>query len=675
MSDGIKTIYNEGRVVGASAYEIYVRNFYANDPSGTPPSEQTWLSHMFGSGSAMILKINSGTPAGVQDFALPSNSALCGANTLFASVFNGDCTWADTAATSATGAVGYWAVNVSSYGGLIQNTSASHPDSTTIPYGNSVFDNPDDLKNVANYCTIAEGIVIQQGDWDTVSGITNPYEDLKHPSLGVSPAVVRFYLTKPLTSDVKIIITGFMDSEFVNNLGNKEGSIDPATNGAVNGEFLGPAVFPWASKIIMIQPNLASLAADLYARQLPQGTLDSTTIGSYSFAGQVSTEDSQSIIDLDTTDPNTYYQVNSAKYGASVIPVDVQNAETIKDGFNVLAVLEPGMTVDKANAAYQSASPDAMFFPPALYARKVTQTGSQNMVPVDTAAPGTVKVFTSSTEAENYPKQLPNNYAFYYDPNSGALTFYTKDGTSGGGSITANLSTEKINSGDSKGVRGVISARGNTLKLVALSDANGNLYPTDGTSATKTIGTNDVGISWADLLDALANNKKLDVLGTNLKTFRDNLPNINTTGNITTTGTVQGTDGKFTNSSASPMVKVGNISNNQNAELTYNASTQELECNKSIRINGTITDNSGLSMTDYISRRVKTGTLTAGQTSITLTDTMFTNTDNSCYKIFTSKWGVNPTNITPGNGTVTITFRSQSQDIIVGAMCFDRLTT
>ena len=50
MSDGIKTIYNEGRVVGASAYEIYVRNFYANDPSGTPPSEQTWLSHMFGSG-------------------------------------------------------------------------------------------------------------------------------------------------------------------------------------------------------------------------------------------------------------------------------------------------------------------------------------------------------------------------------------------------------------------------------------------------------------------------------------------------------------------------------------------------------------------------------------------------------------------------------------------------
>ena len=207
MSDGIREIYNEGRVVGASAYEIYVRNFYANNPSGTPPTEQAWLAHMFGKGAAMILKINSGTPAGVQDFALPSESILCGANTLFASVFNGDCTWADTAAISATGAVGYWGVNVSSYGGLIQNTEDSHPDSANIPYGSSVFDNPDDLKNIANYCTIAEGIVIQQGDWVHNSQVASPYDDLKHPDLGASPAVVRFYLTKPLTSDVKIIIT------------------------------------------------------------------------------------------------------------------------------------------------------------------------------------------------------------------------------------------------------------------------------------------------------------------------------------------------------------------------------------------------------------------------------------------------------------------------------------
>jgi len=57
-----------------------------------------------------------------------------------------------------------------------------------------------------------------------------------------------------------------------------------------------------------------------------------------------------------------------------------------------------------------------------------------------------------------------------------------------------------------------------------------------------------------------------------------------------------------------------------------------------------------------------------------LTDAMFTNTSKSCYKIFTSKWGVNPTAITPGNGTVTITFRAQSQNITVGAMCFDAIT-
>jgi hypothetical protein len=673
MSDGIKTIYNEGRVVGASAYEIYVRNFYANDPNSTPPTEQTWLANMFGSGSAMILKINRGTPAGVQDFALPSKSVLCGAKTLFASVFNGDCTWSDTAASSATGAVGYWAVNVSSYGGLIQNTETSHPDSTSIPYGDSIFDNPDDLKTIANYCTIAEGIVIQQGDWEHNPEVDNPYEDLKHPSVGVSPAIVRFYLTKPLTSDVKIIITGFMDSEFVNTLGNKEGSIDPTINGSVNGDFLGPAVFPWASKIIMIQPTMALLAADLYARQLPQGILDSTSIGSYSFAGQTSTEDSQSIIDLDTTDPNTYYQVNSAKYGTSVIPVNVTNAETIKDGFNILAVLEPGMTVDKANAAYQSANPDAMFFPPALYARKVSQTGSQNMVPIDTAAPGTVKVFATEEEAENYPKQLPNNYAFYYNPSTGDLTFYNKDGNATDGPITTDLSVEKISNNDSKAIRGVVSACGDTLKVIALSDEHGNLYPTTGTSSTKTISTANIGISWNDLLDALANNKKIDVLGSALKAFRDNLPN------ITITGDIQAANGKFTNSVASPTVKVGNINNNQNAELTYDVTKEELVCNKSIRINGSITDSSGLTMEDYVSREGLISTLPAGQTTIRLpasgTYSKFTNTSTSIYRVFTSKWGVNPTDVAPGNGYVQLTFRAQSQDLTVGALCYELKTT
>ena len=38
-----KIIYNEGRVVGLSAYETYVKNHIAEDPNTPPASEREWL--------------------------------------------------------------------------------------------------------------------------------------------------------------------------------------------------------------------------------------------------------------------------------------------------------------------------------------------------------------------------------------------------------------------------------------------------------------------------------------------------------------------------------------------------------------------------------------------------------------------------------------------------------
>jgi hypothetical protein len=84
-------------------------------------------------------------------------------------------------------------------------------------------------------------------------------------------------------------------------------------------------------------------------------------------------------------------------------------------------------------------------------------------------------------------------------------------------------------------------------------------------------------------------------------------------------------------------------------------------------------------MGDYVSREGLTGTLTAGQTTIRLpasgTYSKFTNTSTSVYRVFTSKWGVNPTDVTPGNGYVQLTFRAQSQDLTVGALCYELKTT
>ncbi len=620
----MREIYNEGRTCGLSAYELYVRKLIEHDPSAIPPTEMAWLSNMFGNGSAMILKISSGTQVGVQDFALPTSSVLCGANTIIGAVFNGDCIWEENATTSDTGAVGYWAQAVTSYGGLISNTLDLHPDSTNIPYKSEVFDVLGDKLNVINYCKIAEGLVIQQGTWTPTSSGT-PYEDLSNPSFATenpSAPIVRLYISKPLTNDVKILLMGFLDSEFTSSLSGLGGSTDPESNESANGGFLGPAIFPWASKILLIYPNLANIYGDDYVRQLPLGTLDDTTVGSYDYSGQTSDVETASIVDMSTNSPQQYYAANSTKYGDSAIPVNIQAADTARDSINVLSILEPGMTSQKINAAGQETNPDRKFFPPAIYGSKVTSSGIQNMYPLDVAAPGTVKVFNSAEDAYNYPRQVPNTYAFNYDGTSGELSIYDKNSSMDNPNIVnTKLALEKVDSSDIKATRAVVQSGGNTVKTVALSDLSGTNLALNGNNGIISVTTQDVGIAWATILKALSDNKKIDVLGNELKALRDALPNINISGNIT--------------------------------------------------CGGTIIDGTGKPLADqFVSKRIVTGVLNG--TSITLTDSSFTTT--GYYDIYTSKWGTNPKTVTPANGSVTLTFRSAQTNLTVGVRCYERLT-
>ncbi len=601
MSDGIREIYNEGRVVGLSAYEMYVRKLIERDPEADIPDEGTWLANMFGNGSAMILKVPNGTTAGFQDFALPINSTLCGCNTILASVFNGDCSWN-----------GNWATSVVSYGGLIDNTSGEsghHPTSNNIPHKDSPFDNNTARENIVNYCKIVDGVILQQGNWEpSTSAEPKAYDDLVLPDF-IYPATVRLYINSTLDSDVKILLLGFMDSGMLPE-GVFGGSTNPETNGADNGAFLGSARFPWASKIVFIYPNIANLYADQYKRKLPSDADITSPVGSYHFDGQESELNNTSIIDLDTTNPQEYYTTNASKYSVSpTIPMNVELAETTKDGFNILSVLEPGMTGVEANAASHILDPDSRFFPPALYAAKVTRTGSQEMVPVDTAAPGTVKAFMNETEAENYTAQLPNNFALYINSQSGEIKVYY-----GGQPTPINIS---IDLDVNKPVLTITSAN-KTVKTLALSDDEGYDYDTDGSYGS--IDVDPDGISWDNILEALEDNKLLDVLGSELRTYLNNLPD-------------------FT-------------------------------------VPGTITDGEGRTFTDYVSRRIITDTLYEGDTSITIPTGSTgepTFTETGFYDIYTSKWGVSPKTITPMDGFVTLTFDAQDENIEIGVRCFENL--
>ena len=58
-----------------------------------------------------------------------------------------------------------------------------------------------------------------------------------------------------------------------------------------------------------------------------------------------------------------------------------------------------------------------------------------------------------------------------------------------------------------------------------------------------------------------------------------------------------------------------------------------------------------------------TGTLTAGSTSLTLSDASITTSSTIDY--YTSVFGVNPTNVVVATGSVTLTFEAQGSDLSV----------
>lgn len=62
-----------------------------------------------------------------------------------------------------------------------------------------------------------------------------------------------------------------------------------------------------------------------------------------------------------------------------------------------------------------------------------------------------------------------------------------------------------------------------------------------------------------------------------------------------------------------------------------------------------------------------TGILQVGATTLTITDLSITST--GLIDVYTSKYGVNPTNIVASNGSVTLTFDSQSEVITVKVRC------
>ena len=386
---GVK-IYNEGRVVGYSAYELYVKHSLSEDPNTPPATELEWLSSTIAMGSSMLLKIPTDEVSGHHfvDFQLPEDTKLAAANTILGSLFLGE------AVVDATG----WAQKVTSYGPLLTNsstrpTTGQHTaESTEYPTSLSSQLSTTQQKQILNYMKVVDGIVIQPGNWSATN--STPAKDMS-PVLSERPRV-RIFLSDAVKEAFYVLLTGFTLRTVLAGVSGLDGSTDTSNNIPEDGAFLGPGIFPWANKIVFSIPSM-------YATYF----LDNKYSRKMSTHGNPSAKESSAkevhripVIDMETTDPATYY---ASYFSDSRVLLDVVDLNKI----NGDAVL----TVYQRDAA----------FPPALFGTKVTATGEQYASPLDTVAPGTMKMFNdtdrsaAASKAISFQDKIKNNYAFFRD--------------------------------------------------------------------------------------------------------------------------------------------------------------------------------------------------------------------------------------------------------------------
>lgn len=238
-----RELYNEGRVVGYSAYELYVKQHQAENPDIEPATEREWLSSTLAFGSSMLLKITPSEEL-VRDFQFPTNTRLCAANTIIASHFIGNGNFGS----------GIWANRVTNYGDLVLNNSSQSPSGTigpsgTVPYNTELSDESGLKLSLMQYLKIIDGVIIQPGTWSNSPNVP-PQKDMS-PDMSSYPRL-RLSFQSPITSDVYVLLTGFTNRVIVQGMT----GIDSSTNTQhpEDGDFLGPSTFPWSNKVIFTTP-------------------------------------------------------------------------------------------------------------------------------------------------------------------------------------------------------------------------------------------------------------------------------------------------------------------------------------------------------------------------------------------------------------------------------------
>lgn len=505
-----RQIWNEGRVQGYSAYEIYLKQALSDDPDLQPATEREWLASSIACGSSMVVKIpKTSNDAGYLDISLPENSKLCAANVIFANLFLGDCEYDVNS---------YFAKRVINYGFCISNTLNFHPDTngTQIP----TTDDDISLESVLSYSEaynkIIDGVVIQPGKWRETGDEAGQYMDLS-PDMSKSPFIRIFYSGK-IESTIQIMLTGFTIRSVISGVCGLDGSYNATS--PQDGTFLGPAQFPWAAKIIFSQSTATSISLNMsnYIRKIKGEKAVSKLRG-------------KSLVDMETCDPSIFY---SSKQPDAKIYFDSCNLDSPDGKGNIL-------TIHSKSDKYS----------PAIYATRYDPDKEKSLSPFNVVGKGAVQMFDNSTsdaDMKGYEKTYPGTFALRRKDDGSVETLNENNDVVPVARIDhKELSYSNLSPNDKK-AKGVVTSVGNKKSLsISLSDDDTDSQLTisdDGTSngsigstsfnkgAMNKLSPSSSNITPAYILEATANNKSIDILGDRMKALKAGLEKETSAGNL-----------------------------------------------------------------------------------------------------------------------------------------------
>mgnify|MGYP006935421936 CR=1 FL=1 len=505
-----RKIWNEGRVQGYSAYEIYLKQSLSDNPDLQPATEREWLASSIACGSSMVVKIpKTSNDTGYLDISLPENSRLCAANVIFANLFLGNCEY---------DANSYFAKRVINYGFCINNKLNSHPDvnGTQIP----TTDDDTSLESVISYSEaynkIIDGVVIQPGKWSETGDEDGQYMDLS-PDMSKSPFIRIFYSGK-IESTVQILITGFTIRSVISGICGIDGSYNATS--PQDGTFLGPSQFPWAAKIIFSQSTATSVSLNMsnYARQIRGESSVSKLRG-------------KSLVDMETCDPNVFY---SSKQPDAKISFDSCSLDSPDGKGNIL-------TIHSKSDKYS----------PAIYATRYDPNKDKYLSPFNVVGKGSVQMFDSSTsdsDMKEYEKTYPGTFSLRRKDDGSVETLDENNDVVPVASLShKELSYKNLVTNDKK-AKGIVTSVGNKKSLsISLSDDdNDSQLPIgdDGTSnvsigatsfnkgSMTKISPSSSNVTPAYILEAIANDKSIDILGDRMKALKAGFEKETSAGNV-----------------------------------------------------------------------------------------------------------------------------------------------